>query len=339
MEDAIALARVLNEPDAAPNADLDTTTGPSLGQALQRYQDERSTEALRLQNAARNSMEWFENVRRYIHLPPEQFAYSLLTRSQRVSHENLRIRDRRYLEGVERWFAARAPARARWEQATGKGERGAASSERRATSVPGSQFPVASQSIPPMFTPYRLRQMEVANRIVVSPMDVYSATDGVPNDFHLVHLGARALGGAGLVFTEMACVSPDGRITLGCTGLYAPEHVAGWTRIVDFVHERSPAKICLQLGHSGRKGSTKLGLEGTDIPLDDGNWEVMGPSPLPHRPMMQKPRAMSRTDMDRVRDQFARSTELAISCGFDMVELHCAHGYLLSRGPPYSSSR
>ena len=330
MEDAIALARVLNEPDAAPNADLDTTTGPSLGRALQRYQDERSTEALRLQNAARNSMEWFENVRRYIHLPPEQFAYSLLTRSQRVSHENLRIRDRRYLEGVERWFAARAPARARWEQATGKGERGAASSERRATSVPGSQFPVASQSIPPMFTPYRLRQMEVANRIVVSPMDVYSATDGVPNDFHLVHLGARALGGPGLVFTEMACVSPEGRITLGCTGLYAPEHVAGWTRIVDFVHERSPAKICLQLGHSGRKGSTKLGLESTDIPLDDGNWEVMGPSPLPHRPTMQKPRAMSRTDMDRVRDQFARSTELAISCGFDMVELHCAHGYLLS---------
>jgi len=329
MEDAIALARVLNEPDAAPDAD-DVMAGPPLGRALQRYQDERSTEALRLQNAARNSMEWFENVRRYTHLPPEQFAYSLLTRSQRVSHENLRIRDRRYLEGVERWFAARAPARAQWERGTGNGERGAASSEQQSTSVPGSPFPVSSQSIPPMFTPYRLRELEVANRIVVSPMDVYSATDGVPNDFHLVHLGARALGGAGLVVTEMACVSPEGRITLGCTGLYAPEHVAGWRRIVDFVHERSPARICLQLGHSGRKGSTKLGLEGTDIPLDDGNWEVMGPSPLPHRPTMQKPRAMSRSDMERVRDQFARSTELAIACGFDMVELHCAHGYLLS---------
>ena len=285
MEDAIALARVLNEPNAG---------GAPLSAALQRYQDERSTEALRLQNAARNSMEWFENVRRYIHLPPEQFAYSLLTRSQRVSHENLRLRDRTYLEGVERWFASRASA------------------------------------VPPMFTPYRLRGMTVPNRVVVSPMDVYSAVDGVPNDFHLVHLGARALGGAGLVFTEMACVSPEGRITYGCTGMYAPEHVAGWKRIVDFVHERSPAKISLQLGHSGRKGSTKLGLEGTDIPLDEENWEVIGPSALPHRPSMQVPREMTRADMDKVRDDFVRATRLAIECGFDMVELHCAHGYLLS---------
>jgi anthraniloyl-CoA monooxygenase len=290
MEDAIALARVLNEPDPAPGDE----SAPPLTRALQRYQDDRSTEALRLQNAARNSMEWFENVRRYIHLPPEQFAYSLLTRSQRVSHENLRLRDRAYLEGVERWFASREPA------------------------------------IPPMFTPYTLRALTLPNRIVVSPMDVYSAVDGVPNDFHLVHLGARALGGAGLVFTEMACVSPEGRITLGCTGLYAPEHVDGWRRIVDFVHDRSPAKICLQLGHSGRKGSTKLGLEGTDIPLDEGNWELFGPSPVAHRPTMQVPRVMSRDDMNLVRDQFKRSTELAITCGFDMVELHSAHGYLLS---------
>ena len=161
-------------------------------------------------------------------------------------------------------------------------------------------------------------------------MDVYSAVDGVPNDFHLVHLGARALGGAGLVFTEMACVSAEGRITLGCTGLYAPQHVDGWKRIVDFIHDRSPAKVCLQLGHSGRKGSTKLGLEGTDIPLDEGNWELLAPSPLPHRSTMQVPRAMTRDDMDRVRDQFRRATELAIDCAFDMVELHCAHGYLLS---------
>jgi anthraniloyl-CoA monooxygenase len=172
--------------------------------------------------------------------------------------------------------------------------------------------------------------MTLMNRVVVSPMDMYSAEDGLPNDFHLVHLGSRALGGAGLIITEMACVSPEGRITLGCTGMYAPEHVAGWTRIVGFVHQRTPSKVCLQLGHSGRKGSTKLGLEGTDIPLDEGNWELLGPSPLPHRPTMQTPRVMSRRDMDRVRDQFARSTELAIDCGFDMVELHCAHGYLLS---------
>ena len=325
MEDAIALARVLNEPDPAP----DDRSTPPLTRALQRYQDERSTEALRLQNAARNSMEWFENVRRYIHLPPEQFAYSLLTRSQRVSHENLRVRDRAYLEGVERWFAARERAR---ELGTGNGGPSTASSAQRAAPVPSSPFPVPSAPAPPppMFTPYTLRGLRFPNRIVVSPMDVYSAVDGVPNDFHLVHLGARALGGAGLVFTEMACVSPEGRITLGCTGMYAPEHVAGWTRIVEFVHDRSPAKICLQLGHSGRKGSTKLGLEGTDIPLDEGNWELLGPSPLAHRPTMQVPRVMSRDDMDLVRDQFRRSTELAIDCGFDMVELHCAHGYLLS---------
>jgi len=298
MEDAIALARVLNEPPLEPN-DTDGVRASSLPRALERYQDERSTEALRLQNAARNSMEWFENVRRYIHLPPEQFAYSLLTRSQRVSHENLRLRDKGYLEGVERWFASRA-----------RDARDAA--------------------IPPMFTPYSLRGLTLPNRVVVSPMDVYSATDGMPNDFHLVHLGARAMGGAGLVYTEMACVSPEGRISLGCTGMYAPEHIRGWKRVVDFVHEWTPAAICLQLGHSGRKGSTKASLEGSDIPMDEGNWEVIGPSPLAHRPTMQVPRVVSRAEMETVRDEFARATEMAIESGFDMVELHCAHGYLLS---------
>ena len=317
MEDAICLSRVLNEQPREPDDEARALASP-LSRALQRYQDERSTEALRLQNAARNSMEWFENVRRYIHLPPEQFAYSLLTRSQRVSHENLRLRDRGYLEGVERWFASR-------ESGIGNRESKAASSSQQAAPIPDSRFP-----IPPMFTPYSLRGLTLANRVVVSPMDVYSATDGVPNDFHLVHLGARAMGGAGLVFTEMACVSPEGRITLGCTGMYTSEHVLGWKRIVDFVHERTPAAICLQLGHSGRKGSTKLGLEGTDIPMDEGNWEVMGPSALSHRPTMQVPRAMSRADMETVRDEFARSTAMAIESGFDMVELHCAHGYLLS---------
>src|SRR3954464_3946335 len=205
MEDAIALARILGRER-------------DLKKALPEYQDERMTEALRLQNAARNSMEWFENVKRYVHLEPEQFTYSLLTRSQRVSHENLRLRDKKYLEGVERWFASEAQA----------------------------AETVGTKPIPPMFTPFKLREMTVPNRVVVSPMDMYSAQDGTPNDFHLVHLGSRALGGAGLIITEMTCVSAQGRISPGCTGMYKDEHVAEWKRVVDFVHQHSPAKICLQ---------------------------------------------------------------------------------------------
>ncbi|MDQ3810375.1 MAG: bifunctional salicylyl-CoA 5-hydroxylase/oxidoreductase, partial [Chloroflexota bacterium] len=288
MEDAIALSRIL-----AAEPDQQT--------ALAQYEAERKTEALRLQNAARNSMEWFENVKRYICLDPPQFAYSLLTRSQRVSHENLRLRDSAYLTGVERWFASRA------------------SGGQEVTSPP-----------PPMFTPFRLRGLTLENRVVVSPMDMYSAEDGTPNDFHLVHLGARALGGAGLVMTEMTCVSPEARITLGCTGMYKPEHVAAWRRIADFVHRWSRAKICFQLGHSGRKGSTKLMWDGMDVPLDEGNWEVIGPSAIPYGPSSHVPREMTRADMDKVRDDFARATEMAIAADFDMVELHCAHGYLLS---------
>ncbi|HEU0016711.1 MAG TPA: bifunctional salicylyl-CoA 5-hydroxylase/oxidoreductase [Longimicrobium sp.] len=287
MEDAISLARILGEDGG-------------LEGKLARYQEERRTEALRLQNAARNSMEWFENVRRYVHLPPEQFAYSLLTRSQRVSHENLRLRDARYLGGVERWFAAKAT---------------------------GQEPP---RCPPPMLTPFRLREMTLPNRVVVSPMDMYSATDGVPNDFHLVHLGSRAMGGAGLVFTEMTCVSPEGRISLGCTGMYAPEHLAAWRRIVGFVHEWSPARICLQLGHSGRKGATRRMWEGMDEPLEEGGWEVMAPSAVPWGPRNLVPREMTRADMDRVRDEHVRAVEMAAEAGFDMVELHCAHGYLLS---------
>ena len=181
-----------------------------------------------------------------------------------------------------------------------------------------------------MFTPFRLRELELANRIAVSPMAMYSAEDGVAGDFHLVHLGTRAQGGAGLVFTEMTCVSPNGRITPGCAGMYQDEHVAAWTRIVDFVHRHTDAKICLQLGHSGPKGSTKLGWEGMDEPLDEGNWEVIGPSPVPWSPNNQVPRPMTRADMDDVLAAFVRATEMAQACGFDMVELHCAHGYLLS---------
>ena len=292
MEDAISLAHYLN-------AKADLTA------ALAAYEEERKTEALKLQNAARNSMEWFENVRRYVHLEPEQFAYSLLTRSQRVSHENLRLRDKSYLEGVERWFASRVDSEY-------------------------AQAPDHHAHPPPAFTPFTLRGMTLHNRIVVSPMDMYCAEDGMPNDFHLVHLGARALGGAGLVFTEMTCVTPQGRISPGCTGTYEPEHAAAWQRIVDFVHQWSRAKICLQLGHSGRKGSTRIMWQGMDEPLADGNWEVIGPSPLAYQPGGHVPRAMTRADMDEVQAAFVNAVAMAVRCGFDMLELHCAHGYLLS---------
>ena len=281
MEDAIALQRALCE-------EGDTKA------ALARYEAERRIEVLRLQNAARNSTEWFENVARYAQLPPEQFAYSLLTRSQRISHENLRLRDRSYVERIERWLAR------------------------------------GSEPVPPMFTPFRLRNLELRNRVVVSPMDMYSAVDGMPNEFHLVHLGARALGGAGLVYTEMTCVSPEGRITPGCTGMYKPEHVEGWKRVVDFVHAWSGAKICLQLGHSGPKGSTKLMWEGMDEPLPSGNWEVSGPSPVRYGPQNQLPRELTRDEMQRILHEFVRAAEMGAQAGFDMLELHCAHGYLLS---------
>ena len=304
MEDAIGLVRALSGHSDLPAA-------------LQAYQDDRGTEALRLQNAARNSMEWFENVKRYIHLEPEQFTYSLLTRSQRVSHENLRLRDSTYLGGMERWLASRASIA------------GAIAEPPKSPMVrPGK---IGSKAPPPpMFTPFRLRGMSLHNRVIVSPMDMYSARDGVPNDFHLVHLGARALGGASLVMTEMVCVSPEARITLGCTGLYTEEQLHAWRRIVEFVHEWSDAKICLQVGHSGRKGATKLPWEGTDIPLDDPEWERIGPSALTYGPTLPPPREMTRADMDKVLADFVRSTELAIDAGFDMIELHCAHGYLLS---------
>jgi anthraniloyl-CoA monooxygenase len=286
MEDAIALARMLREE-------------PELERALQRYEDERMVEALRLQNAARNSMEWFESVKRYINLEPEQLAYSLLTRSQRVSHENLRLRDARYLSDVERWFA-------------------------------GGGAAASGDAPPPMFTPFTMRGMTVANRVVVAPMDQYSAVDGLPNDFHLVHLGARALGGAGLVFTEMTCVSAEGRISLGCTGMYAEAHMPAWRRIVEFVHAHSPAKLCLQLGHAGRKASTKLMWDGMDEPLDAGNWPAMGPSAIPYAPANQTPREMTRADMTRVTAEFVRAAKMAEQAGFDMLELHAAHGYLVS---------
>ena len=270
---------------------------PTLAGAFQRYQDERRVEVLRLQSAARNSLEWFEEVERYLDMPPLQFAYSLLTRSQRISHENLRIRDSVWLAQAEDWFQAQA---------------GGAAGRR------------------PMFAPFTLREMRLENRIVVSPMAQYKAVDGVPGDWHFVHYAERAKGGAGLVITEMTCVSPQGRITPGCTGLYAPEHEAGWKRLVAFIHAETRAKICCQIGHSGRKGSTQIGWREIDAPLEEGNWPVMSASPIPWSPINQTPKEMDRADMDEFLAQFVRATEMAATCGFDMIELHAAHGYLIS---------
>jgi len=287
LESAIALAEYLH-------------TEPTLAAAFHRYEQQRRTEVLRLQSAARNSTEWFEQVERYLHLDPVQFNYSLLTRSQRISHENLRTRDKAWLESAERWFE---------EQATRE---------------------KPDHARPPMFTPFRLRDLQLKNRIVVSPMAQYRAVDGTPTDWHLVHYAERAKGGAGLVFTEMTCVSPEGRITPGCAGLYAPEHEAAWKRIVDFVHDETDAKIGMQLGHSGPKGSTQLGWETMDAPLAEDNWQVIGPSPVAWSPCNQVPREMTRADMDTVTDDFVRAAHMAARAGFDLLELHFAHGYLLS---------
>ncbi|QWF37209.1 bifunctional salicylyl-CoA 5-hydroxylase/oxidoreductase [Bordetella hinzii] len=291
LEDAIELARCM---DASPG---------NLPGALKQYEAVRSVEVLKIQNAARNSTEWFENVARYADLPPEQFAYSLLTRSQRISHENLRLRDPQWLQGYERWLAEQGglPVRA------------------------GARPPL------PMLTPYRARSVTLPNRIVVSPMAMYSCEDGVPGDFHLVHLGARAMGGAGLVMVEMTCPAPDARITPGCPGLWNEAQTRAFARIVDFVHANSPARIGIQLGHAGRKGSTQLGWQRIDHPLPAGNWPLVSASPLPYLPgVSQVPREMTRADMDRVRDEFAAAATRAAAAGFDWLELHCAHGYLLS---------
>jgi anthraniloyl-CoA monooxygenase len=287
LESAIALAEYLH-------------AEPSMAAAFRRYEEDRRTQVLRLQSAARNSTEWFEEVERYFDLDPVQFNYSLLTRSQRISHENLRQRDKAWLEGAETWFE---------ERATG-------------------HKPNAAR--PPMFTPFASRGMHLKNRVVVSPMAQYKAVDGTPTDWHLVHLAERAKGGAGLVVTEMTCVSPEGRITPGCTGLYAPQHEAAWKRIVDFVHAETDARIAIQVGHSGPKGSTQLGWEEMDAPLEVGNWELLAPSPVPWSPRNQVPREMTRADMDKVREQFVAAARMAERAGFDMLELHCAHGYLLS---------
>ncbi len=281
VEDALALAACLEEQ-------------PSTADALTAYEAERKPVVASTQRAARASLEWFENLGLYLGQPPRQFAFNLLTRSRRVTHDNLRLRDARFTESVEREFGC----------------------------PPGT---------PPMFTPFRLRGLTLRNRVVVSPMDMYSATDGMPGDFHLVHLGARALGGAGLVMTEMVCVSEEGRITPGCTGLYTGRQGEAWRRITDFVHAQAPGTaIGVQLGHSGRKGSTRLMWEGMDEPLPEGNWPLVAASPLPYKPGGQTPRELTRAQLTDLREQFASAAGRAARAGFDLLELHCAHGYLLS---------
>jgi anthraniloyl-CoA monooxygenase len=292
MEDAIALAAALRAEAGIPAA-------------LAAYEAARRPQVESLQRAAQASLEWFEATERYHDTDPLQFAFNLLTRSLRITHENLRLRDPALVARVDRWFAGEAARQS------------------------GSPVPLDPPP-PPLFTPYRLRDLVLSNRVVVSSMCQYRAEDGMPNDWHLVHLGSRAIGGAGLVMTEMTDVSRDARISPGCAGMYLPGHVDGWRRIVDFVHGESEAKIGIQLSHAGRKGSTCVLWEGEDVPLPAGNWPLIAPSPIPYRAGSQTPREMTREDMDRVAEDFVRATEMSEAAGFDLLELHLAHGYLLA---------
>ncbi len=290
MEDALALAACLHENDSAADA-------------LAAYELERRPVVLSTQRAAQASLEWFENIGHYVNQEPQQFAFNIMTRSRRITYGNLCLRDPEFVSGMDDWFAAHEARR--------------------------GLIPAAAPG-PPMFQPFRLRGVQLKNRVIVSPMDMYSAAEGDPGEFHLVHLGARALGGAGLVMTEMVCVSPTGRITPGCAGLYTAQHEASWKRVVDFVHDRSTAKIGIQLGHSGRKGSTKLMWEGIDEPLPEANWAVVAPSPVAYSQGNQVPRELTLIEMEQIKDQFVTSAQAAARAGFDLLELHCAHGYLLS---------
>ena len=285
MEDSLALAACLHE-------------HPDVESALAAYEAERRPVVESTQRAAQASLEWFENIGMYTRNDPEQFSFNLLTRSRRITYDNLRERDRDFAAHVNAAFAARGPG--------------------------------GDTAAPAMFQPFLLGGLELKNRVIVSPMDMYSAVDGMPGDFHLVHLGSKAMGGAGLVMTEMVCVSPEGRITPGCTGLWTDGQRDSWARITAFVHERSTARIGLQLGHSGRKGSTRLMWEGMDEPLTDGGWEVCGPSPLPYGPGSPVPRELTRAGLDKIVADFTAAARRGAQADFDLLELHCAHGYLLS---------
>ncbi len=292
MEGAAALSIALNE-----HADVPT--------ALEAYETARKDEVGALQSSAMVSLQWYENALRYNDFDPQQYVFNFLARTKGMTYENLQRRDPAYVKGVDSWFA---------ETVRDKGH----------TEVSANDPP------PPMFTPFRLRGMTLQNRVVVSPMCQYSADDGTVNNWHMVHLGGFAVGGAGLVFTEMTDVSPEGRISLGCAGMYKPEHVAAWREIVEFVHGNSNARICMQLAHAGRKGSTKLAWEGDNEPLEEGGWQTLSASAIPYLPHGNVPKAMDRADMDKARDDFVRSAKWADDAGFDMIEVHMAHGYLLS---------
>ncbi len=324
--------------------------------ALAAYEEARRDEAGRIQHSANVSLVWFENVRRFWHMEPMQFFVSLLTRSKQITYENLRLRDPRIVEQATQWWnrreaealgipldAAGSDEVAVAAHATGDGAAELCPRPLPATDTagcPDGEDPAAGVqppwlAVPPMFAPFRLRDLWVSNRVVVSPMAQYSAVDGVPGEWHLVHYGSRALGGAGLVFIEMTCVSPEGRITPGCTGLWNDEQMHAFRRIADFVHANTDAKLCMQLGHAGRKGSTQVGWEQIDWPLPEGsghaNWPLLSPSPVPYQEgVNQVPREMTREDMDRLIRQFCRSARRADRAGYDMLELHMGHGYLLA---------
>ncbi|WP_230530847.1 bifunctional salicylyl-CoA 5-hydroxylase/oxidoreductase [Microvirga roseola] len=291
MEDAIALYEAFRRDSTVEGA-------------LSLYETGRREEVEKTQHAADVSLVWFEHVARFWDFDPVQFAFGVMTRAKAITYDNLRLRAPDFVEAVDKTFASQVKAS-------------------------GFDVSVEKPQVP-MFQPFRLRDMVVPNRVVMSPMDMYSATDGVPGDWHLVHYGSRATGGAGLIFTEMTCVSPEARITLGCTGLWNEEQEAAWKRIVDFVHANSAAKICLQLGHAGRKGATKLMWEGIDRPLESGAWDICSASPIPYFPDSKVPRQATRADMDLVKSQFVAAAERGDRAGFDMLELHCAHGYLLA---------
>lgn len=291
MEDAIALYEAFRR-------------DPSVEGALHLYETDRREEVEKTQHAADVSLVWFEHVARFWDFDPVQFAFGVMTRAKAITYDNLRLRAPDFVAAVDRTFARQVRAE-------------------------GFDVSVETPNAP-MFQPFRLRDMVVSNRVVVSPMDMYSAEDGVPTDWHLVHYGSRATGGAGLIFTEMTCVSPEARITLGCTGLWSDEQENAWRRIVDFVHGHTAAKICLQLGHAGRKGATKLMWEGIDRPLEAGAWDVCSASPIPYFPDSQVPREITRAEMETIKAQFVDAAMRGERAGFDMLELHCAHGYLLA---------
>ena len=299
MEDAIALVEELK------------VHGPSdMAKVLHEYEENRWVDVVKLQKAAQTSLEWFENSERYLGQDPLEFSFNLMTRSKRITYDNLRDRDPELVRRATRAFRRRESPRE--PEDTGSG--------------------LSSDPPPPIFTPYRLRDLKLANRIVVSPMCQYSARDGEVNDWHLVHLGSRGVGGAGLVITEMTDVTPEGRITKGCAGMYDRAHVGAWKQIVQFVHAHTRAKIGIQLAHAGRKASTKHPWLGSDKPLrpEDGAWQAIAPSALPFRENWPVPKAMDRADMKRVKEAFVQATRWSMEAGFDLVELHMAHGYLLS---------